>query len=186
MRHPFVHIFAVLLCSSFAFAAQNYTIDRSHSQARFSLRHVVETVEGKFSDVSGIIVYDPVDITKSHVRVAVKISSVDTGISQRDHHLQAAEFFDAAHFPEMVFDSQRIEKRDSGLVAIGNFTMRGTTRIIEIPFTVSPSDGRLVVRGNTSLNRRDYNVGSEDMMDNRLVLGNEVRIELSLEAAPAK
>jgi polyisoprenoid-binding protein YceI len=186
MRRFVTSTLLLLLCSSGAFAAQNYTVERSRSQAKFFIRHVVETVEGKFSDVSGTIAYDPADVTKSRVRVAIKVSSVDTGIGQRDHHLQGSEFFDADHSPEIIFESQRIEKRDPGLVAVGNFTMKGTTKTIEIPFTISQSDNRLIIHGSTSLNRRDYNVGSEEMMDNRVVLGNEVRIELSVGATLAR
>jgi polyisoprenoid-binding protein YceI len=183
---PAVLLFA--LCSSFAFAGQTYSVDPSHSQAKFSIRHYVETVEGTFNDLSGAITYDPSDITKSKVHVAIKISSVDTHSSQRDRHLQTADFFDARSYPAMIFDSQRIERRPSGLVAIGNFTMRGTTKSIEIPFTLTfaakgnQPNGNMAIHGTTIVNRRDYNVGSEEFEDNRLTLGNEVKIELDLQA----
>jgi polyisoprenoid-binding protein YceI len=188
MKHFVSAVFLFAVCSSFAFAGQIYTVDRSHSQATFFIRHYVETVEGTFNDVSGTITYDPSDITRSKVHVAIKISSVDTHASQRDKHLQTADFFDARSYPAMIFDSQRVEKRPSGLVAIGSFTMRGTTKSIEIPFTLSLNakgdqpNGNMTIHGTTAVNRRDYNVGSEEFEDNRLTLGNEVKIELNLQA----
>jgi polyisoprenoid-binding protein YceI len=184
-------LFAVMMCSSFAFASQAYEIDRSGSQAKFSIRHFAETVEGTFNDISGSIAYDPADVSKSKVHVVIKIASVDTHSSQRDHHLQGGEFFDAGNFPEMIFDSQRIEKRASGLMAIGNFTMRGTTKSIEIPFTLAvpgndPSHSRMSIHGTVAVNRREYKVGSNEMVDNQLTLGDEVKIELNVQAIPVR
>ena len=190
MRRFALPIFLLVLCNSFAFADQKYVVDSSSSQAKFSIRHFAETVDGTFNDVSGTIAYEPSDLTRSRVHVAIKISSVNTGKSQRDEHLQGNEFFDAHNYPEMIFDSQRIEKRASGYVAIGNFTMRGTTKSIEIPFTLAvsgnPSTGTMNIRGATTINRRDYKVGSEEMTDNQLTLGDEVKIELNIQATPAR
>jgi polyisoprenoid-binding protein YceI len=184
-------LFVLMVATLPAFAGQAYVIDRLSSQANFSIRHFAETVEGTFHDISGSIAYEPSDLQKSAVHVVIKIASVDTHSSQRDRHLQGGEFFDARSFPEMVFDSQRIEKRASGLVAIGNFTMRGTTKSIEIPFSMTfPGDGqshgRMTIHGAATLNRRDYKVGSEEIMDNQLTLGDEVKIELDIQATPAR
>jgi polyisoprenoid-binding protein YceI len=187
MKHIASALFLLVSCTSLALASQTYVIDRSHSQAKFFIRHFAETVEGTFNDISGNIAYEESDITKSKVHVVIKIASVDTRSWQRDRHLQGDEFFDARNFPNMVFDSQRVEKRASGLVAIGTLTMRGTTRPIEIPFSLtinhdSQASRRLDIRGATALNRRDYKVGSEEIMDNQITLGNEVKIELALQA----
>jgi polyisoprenoid-binding protein YceI len=186
MKHVASALFLLVSCTSLALASQTYVIDRSHSQAKFFIWHFAETVEGTFNDISGNIAYEESDITKSKVHVVIKIASVDTRSWQRDRHLQGDEFFDVRNFPNMVFDSQRVEKRASGLVAIGTLTMRGTTRPIEIPFTITINDNqasrRLDIRGATALNRRDYKVGSEEIMDNQITLGNEVKIELALQA----
>jgi polyisoprenoid-binding protein YceI len=175
------------LCVPLAFAGQSYVVDQSRSQAKFYIRHFAETVDGTFNRVTGSIVYDPADFSKSKVHVAIKISSVDTHSSQRDRHLQGDEFFDARNFPEMVFNSARVEKRASGMVAVGSFTMRGTTKTIEVPFTLNfASNGRLTVHGTTALNRRDYHVGSEEIIDNQITLGNEVKVELDIQATLAE
>jgi polyisoprenoid-binding protein YceI len=191
MRRALSVLLSLAACSTLAFAEQAYVVDDSNSRATFFIRHFTETVQGSFSDISGSITYDPSDVRKSRVHVVINIASVDTGKSQRDSHLQGNEFFDARHFPQMIFDSQRVEQRPSGLVAIGNLTMRGTTRPIEIPFTLILTGDddpyrRIAIHGSTSLNRRDYNVGSEEIEDNQLTIGNEVRVELDLYATASR
>jgi polyisoprenoid-binding protein YceI len=49
---------AVLLLSGASFA-ENYNIDAAHSDAGFTIRHIVSRVSGKFADVSGMVHYDP-------------------------------------------------------------------------------------------------------------------------------
>ena len=67
----------------------------------------------------------------------IKAASINTGIERRDNHLRSADFFDVAKYPEITFQSKKIEKKGKGLVAVGDFTMHGVTKEIALPFTVS-------------------------------------------------
>jgi len=69
-------LFAVvtLALTKFTFA-DDYKIDKVHSEAGFSVRHLtISNVKGRFTDLEGTITYDPKDITKSAVKVTTSAS----------------------------------------------------------------------------------------------------------------
>ena len=177
-----------------ALAADTYTFDKAHTKIGFTAQHlVISTVDGRFKDFDGTITLDPNDITKSSVKVSIKTASVDTDNASRDNDLRNSEFLEVAKYPEMTFVSEKIEKRDSGYVAIGTFTLKGVSKTIELPFTLGgPIDdpwgnSRLAVHASTKINRKDYGVNYNQTMKNGTALvGNEVTINLTVEATKKK
>lgn len=170
--------------------AGEYRIDPAHSVLGFAIKHnEIALVRGRFRDFSGNINYDDKDITKSSVEVTAKIESINTGVDRRDAHLRTADFFDAAKYPEMTFKSTHVErKRNNQYVLHGDLTLRGITKPVAIPFTVTGAirDGqgntRFGVAGQTTINRRDFGFTWGKTMENGgLDVGNEVMIDLQLE-----
>ena len=190
-----------LLLASLSFAAEDYKIDPVHSSANFSVRHMmVSTVTGRFAGgVSGTIHYDDKDVSKSSVKATIKVASVNTDNENRDKDLRSPNFFDADKYPEITFESQRIEKRGDSYIAIGNFTMKGVTKQIELPFTIGgrindgKGHGRIGIQSSMTMNRQDYGVSwNRTVEGGGVVVGNEVKIDLNVEgtlvppaAAPA-
>lgn len=179
----------VLLCAP-AWSADEFVIDPVHSSIEFSVRHMMVTnVRGRFREFSGTILYDEKDITKSSVRVTIKTVSIDTGNENRDNHLRSPDFLDAAKYPEITFVSTRIEKRGEDYVCIGTLTIRGISREVAIPFRVlgmvkdPRGSTRLGVEAGLTINRLDYGVSwSRALEGGGLVVGNEVKIELNVQA----
>ncbi len=170
--------------------ADEFAIDPVHSSVEFSVRHMMVTnVRGRFREFSGTILYDDKDITKSSVRVVIKTASIDTGNADRDNHLRSPDFFDAAKYPEITFVSTRIEKRGDEYVCIGTLTIRGVSREVAIPFRIlgvvkdQRGNTRLGVEAGLTINRLDYGVSwSRALEGGGLVVGNEVKIELNVQA----
>jgi polyisoprenoid-binding protein YceI len=187
-------LIAILLVALPALAADTYTFDKQHTRIGFSAQHlVISTVDGRFKDFDGTITLDPQDITKSSVKVTIKTASIDTDTEARDKDLRNSEFLDVAKYPEMTFVSDKIEKRGDGYVAIGTFTLKGVSKKIELPFTVGGpisdpwGNQRLAVHASTKINRKDYGVNYNQAMKNGTALvGNEVTINLTVEATKAK
>lgn len=175
-------------------AAEEYPIDRVHSSVAFAVRHmVVSKVKGEFNEWSGTIYYDDKDVAKSSVEVTIKTASIDTKDTKRDDHLKSADFFDAASHPEITFKSKRIEKSESGYVAVGDLTMRGVTKEISIPFEIAGmitdpyGNTRLGLSAQTTINRQDFGVSWSKALDTGgLVVSDEVQIEIEIEAVKAK
>ncbi len=185
---PLLMLTLALTLSTAAFAADEYKIDPVHSSANFSVRHMlVSTVKGRFTDVTGTILYDEKDVTKSSVTATIKVASVTTDVAQRDNHLKSPDFFDAAKYPEMRFVSTRVEKRGDQLVAIGNLTIKDVTKQVELPFTIVAAEmggtKRIGVDTSIKLIRYDYNVSYDPT---GAAVSKEVTIDLNLEADAVK
>ena len=179
----------VLIPASTTLAADKYSIDPVHCHIGFSVRHlVINNIRGRFTDYEGSIIYDEQDITRSSVEITIKAQSVNTDVQPRDEHLRTSEFFDVAKFPDITFKSTRVEKRGSGFAAIGIFTMHGVAKEITIPFKINGKSNfqggtHLGVEGTVVIDRRDFGMSWSATLDNGgLVVGNDVTIELNIEA----
>jgi len=166
--------------------ADLYQVDPSHTSVNFMVRHLaIYKVRGQFHKFTGTIRYDEADITQAALEGTIQVDSIDTEQAKRDNDLRGEQFLDAEHFPTITFASQRVEKRDDGYVLIGAMTIRGVSKEVAIPFTLT---GPVVHMGKTLLgfeanfeiNRQDFGITYAKMMDSGgLVVGNTVQIELS-------
>lgn len=147
-------------------AADTYTLDAAHSTVGFSVRHLgISNVKGTFPTVSGTLNLDEKNITKSSVDISIEATGIDTNNAKRDEHLRNADFFDVAKFPAITFKSKGISKSGAGYLLVGDLTIKGVTKTVNIPFTLSgpkahPMMPVYVVGGEGSLviNRRDFNI----------------------------
>jgi polyisoprenoid-binding protein YceI len=182
----------LVLCGS-ALAADEYTIDPVHSTVGFAVKHmVVNTVHGRFNDCTGQILYDDKDPSKSSVNVTVKSTSINTDNSQRDTHLKSPDFLDVEKFPEITFQSKSIEKKADGFVAHGVLTIRGVSKNVDLPFKINgpinAGNGSLLgAEASLTINRQDYGVSwSKSLAPGELVVGNDVKIDINVEAKQVK
>jgi polyisoprenoid-binding protein YceI len=194
--HHTKHLFTILavflsLCfAGVALGTDTYTVDRSHTTVGFTVRHLlINKVRGKFNDFSGTIVYDENDITKSSMQGTIHATSIDTDHEKRDKHLRSPDFFDVVNHPEITFKSKRVVKANHSLVLVGDLTMRGTTKEVQIPFEITGKIkdpwGNTVIgfEATLSLDRQDFGIAYSRTMDSGgLVVGNQVHIELVGEA----
>jgi polyisoprenoid-binding protein YceI len=168
-----------------------YSIDPAHSIIGFAIRHLeINWVEGRFKDFKGTINFDDQNPTKSSVQFTAKVESIDTGVEARNAHLRTADFFEVAKYPELTFKSTRVERKGkNAFMLYGDFTLKGVTKQISLPFTITgaikdPWGGtRFGVNAQTKINRRDYGITFGHALENGGIdVGNEVTINLQLEA----
>lgn len=170
--------------------AGNYNLDTAHSLIGFSVRHLeINWVQGQFKDFKGVINFNDKDITKSLVEFSAKIESIDTEIAPRDTHLKSPDFFDAAKYPELKFTSTKIQKKGKDTyILFGDFTLKGVTKQISFPFTITGAvkdpwgNTRFGIEAHTKINRRDYGINYGNAFAGGFDVGNEVTINLLLEA----
>ena len=169
--------------------AEIYSIDRSHSNLEFSIGFLGLTdVKGTFDDYSATILYNEEEMSKTAVVLRIDVTSVDTGNDTRDEDLKSERFFDAENYPEIVFESTRIEKvSGENYLVTGELRMKGVTKEISIPVqhvlkrTEDSAWGnvRIGFSGQTSLNRLDYNVQGGDFWGLK-ALSEEVQVNFTL------
>ncbi len=179
-----------MLWASTVLAADQYAIDPAHTSVGFSVQHlVISRINGTFPEVSGTIVYDEGDVTKSSVDVTIKAASIDTNVADRDKHLRSPDFLDVETYPTITFKSTRIERQGEGDVCHGMLTLHGVSKEVAIPFAIlgKITDPwgkiRLGVEGSMIINRHDFGVNWNKTMDNGgLMVGDTVKITLNVEA----
>jgi len=146
--------FALILTFVLSTNAQN--IDTEKSGISFDIGNMrINTVSGTFSGMSGTVDFDPANLSQSSFQVCIDVSTVETGNRKRDQHLREDDFFDLENHPKICYQSGEISKTTSGYETTGKLTIKGTTRIVTIPFTYQDN----ILEGTFTLNRRDYNVG---------------------------
>lgn len=185
-------LLVVLALASFSWAqAATWQIDSKHSYAHFSVRHLmVSNVRGSFSNVSGILIIDESDLTKSSVEATIDATTINTQEPDRDKHLKTADFFDVASHPTITFKSKKVEKAGKDrLRVIGDLTIRGVTKqvVLDVEGPTAPIKDP---RGNlkrgatatTKVNRQDFGVAWNRTLDaGGVVVGDEVSITIELE-----
>src|SRR5688572_28880706 len=107
-----------------------WNIDTSHSGAHFSVRHmVIAKVRGSFDRWQGTIELDEANPLAAKVSVRIDATSIDTREEKRDTHLRSADFFDVEKYPELTFESTKVEKAgDDRYRVTGNLTIHGVTK----------------------------------------------------------
>ena len=164
-----------------------WTIDPSHSTLEFSVKNFFFfVVKGRLRDFAGTIVLDQADMGGSSVEVVIKAASIDTGIKRRDAHLRSADFLEADRYPDIRFQSTKIESgRDRNTLRVtGSLTIKGKSREVildveELDYSRSP-DGEEVSYYSTStqLDRVDFGIGY-----GRGLIGRSLKITINVQAS---
>ena len=185
---------ATALAPAASRAADSYTIDATHSQTAFAVKHLlISTVRGEFGKTEGAVVIDDADLSKSHVEATIEVASVNTREAQRDGHLKSAEFLDAAKFPTITFKSTKVEAAGAGKLKVtGDLTLHGVTKSVVLDVTGPSAEVtdpyKQVKRGlsaTATINRRDFGVSYGPAQ----IIADEVTVQIDAEltkAAPKK
>ena len=183
---------ALALSSSMAFSQlalaeqEEYRIDNGHSFANWSIRHVASKTSGTFSDVTGKILIDRADLSKSSINAKINVLSVNSSNAKRDEHIQKDEYLDAAKFSEMTFVSSKIVAKNTteGMVT-GTFTLHGVAKKMTFPFKVlgfgqDPWGGnRMGLEAHTGLKASDF--GFAWSLKPNAPVGDDIEITLLIE-----
>jgi polyisoprenoid-binding protein YceI len=170
-------------------ALEEWTIDKAHSMATFRVRHMMAKVTGQFRDIDATVKMDRANPANSTVEFTMKAASIDTGQTTRDEHLRSPDFFEAAKYPNITFQSKTVKVvSPTQFEVTGDLTMHGVTRSITVPveFMGFGRDPRGAEKAGfelqTMLDRKDYNITWNRVLDEGgLLLGDEVAINVSLQ-----
>ena len=174
------------------YKAGTWTLDPSHSEVTFSVRHMmISKVRGTFGVKSATLIA-PENPLEAKVEATVDVASIDTKDEGRDNHLRSADFFDVETYPTMEFHSTgvRIEKGD--FLVDGNLTIKGITKPVTFDFdfggfgTDPWGNYKAGATAKTVINREDFGLTWNAALETGGVLvGKDVTIELDLQGALA-
>jgi polyisoprenoid-binding protein YceI len=172
--------------------AHDWTIDKSHSEADFSVKHMgISKVHGSFRGVSGTIKFEAGNPNVWSVDASIDVNTIDTGVADRDKHLKSADFFEVERYPTMTFKSTGVKAAGSGFEVAGDLTLHGVTKPVTLSMEAPGNeqlgmDTKSVHRGftaTTTINRKDFGLKwNGTLKSGDAVIGDEVKIELDIEA----
>lgn len=172
-------------------ATTTWNIDPAHSVAEFKVKHMmISNVKGQFTGLSGVLLLDESDITKSKVEATIDAASVSTGDAQRDGHLKSAEFFDVEKYPTLTFKSTKVSRKSEDELAIdGELTIHGVTLNITFVAEGPTAPGkdpwgntRIGISATTKINRKDFGLTWNAALETGgILVGEEVSLSLDLQ-----
>jgi polyisoprenoid-binding protein YceI len=179
---------ALLLTGASAFAqSTSWTIDKNHAQTNFQIRHMgVSTVRGSISGVTGTVVWDQKDPSKSSVEATIDTNTVDTNNSARDTDLKSDKYFNVAKYPTMTFKSTSVTSANGKLQVVGDLTLAGVTKSVtlDVDGPTPPQKGMggkqvIGLSATGMVKRSDFNFAPKMPS---MALGDEVKITIDVEA----
>ncbi|OZC04791.1 hypothetical protein BSZ36_16740 [Rubricoccus marinus] len=114
--------------------AGTYALDAAHSSLGFSIRHLgVSNVDGSFPEFTGTITVPEQGLGGMSAMVSAQVASISTGNGDRDGHLQSPDFFDAATYPEITFNTTSVTPTGGNSFEMtGDLTMHGVTKSVTL------------------------------------------------------
>ena len=165
-----------------------WELDPENSSAGFVCKHVFSNVRGMFQQPSGTVFLDEANPANSKVDATIKVSSITTGVEERDTHLKGPEFFDVTKYPVITFVSSSFSKSSPTSYSVtGNLTMHGVTRPVTLAVTAPPPFNhaggiRRGIEASTSVNRRDFGLVWDFPGEGTgVVVGDNIKITIDAE-----
>ncbi len=168
-----------------------WTVDKDHSNVDFEVKHLmISTVRGHFRDFDATVFIDEDEPANSRVIATIKVASIDTRVADRDAHLRTDDFFNAEAYPDLTFQSTKLEVLSGDKFRLaGNLTIRDVTREVTLDGEyegriVDPwGNQRVAFSARAEISRQDFNVRWNQALETGgVVVGDKVKIRLYIEA----
>jgi polyisoprenoid-binding protein YceI len=137
--------------------AGDWTLDGAKSTIGLRSRSMwgLAPVKGAFGQVTGHGTVSPAGEVSGTITVAA--ASIETKNVKRDNHLRSGDFFETGTFPQIIFSVDRLQPSSEGVTVTGQLTVRGRTRPVTFPATVSvPAPGAVWLDAEVRINRADF------------------------------
>jgi len=175
----------------------DWQLDPYHTQVEFAAKHLgMMTVRGHFAEVSSVADIDPDQPEASSVEVTVQASSIRTHNEARDNDLRSSNFLEIDKFPTITFKSTSVVPVGTDQYTLnGDLTIKGTTRPVALQvvkygeFSDPMMGHRIAYSASSQINRKDFGLSFNMMLDGKFVVSDEIRIMIEgelVEQQPAE
>jgi len=151
-------------------ASGTYKLDPTHTNVLVQWNHMgFSNPVAHFGISEGTLVYNAEDVSQSSVEVTLPLAALNSFSENFDKHLNSADFFDSAQFPEITFKStQVVAGAQANLLAVtGDLTVKGTTKPVTLNVTINGAGPHPMAKvptvgfdANTSFKRSDFGLGA--------------------------
>ena len=172
-----------------------WAFDPYHTQVEFAAKHLgMMTVRGNFTEIQATGDIYPDRPEASSVDVTIDTASIRTHNAQRDNDLRSSNFLEVDKYPTMHFKSTKIEQTGSDTYNMtGDLTIKGNTHPVTLKvlkygeFNDPNMMGhRIAYSAEGKINRKDFGLTFDMMLDGKFIVSNEVQIFIEGEFVEQK
>jgi polyisoprenoid-binding protein YceI len=144
-----------------ASAAQHWKVDAAKSKLGFTVNWGGEPFTATFRSWKADIDFDPADLRHAHANITIDTGSESSGDSETDGGVKGAEGFAALRFPAAQFRTTGFtHKGGDQYVATGTLSIKGISRSVTLPFTLTLAGNTAHAMGKAQIVRTDFHVGT--------------------------
>jgi polyisoprenoid-binding protein YceI len=167
-----------------------WQLDPYHTQIEFSAKHLgMMTVRGHFTDVMSTADIDSDNLESASVDVTIQMASIKTNHEVRDNDLRSSNFLEVDKHPTATFRSTAIKQTGPDDFSVtGDLTVKGVTKPVTLTLTrlgefndPASFGHRIGYAGQTKINRKDFGMSFNPMLDGKFVVSDEITISLEGE-----
>jgi polyisoprenoid-binding protein YceI len=168
----------------------SWQLDPYHTQVEFSAKHLgMMTVRGYFDEVSTTADIDPDHPETAKVEATISTASIRTNNGIRDNDIRSSNFLDVENWPLMTFKSTSVEPAGQDRYTLtGDLTIKGNTHqvVLDVAKYGEFNDPgmmghRIAYSATSKINRRDFGLTFNAILDGRLVVSEEIQIQIEGE-----
>ena len=171
-----------------------YKVDPAHSNLSFKIKHLmISSVVGGFKKFDLTMESESDDFVDAKIKFECEVDSICTSIKDRDSHLKSADFFDAETWPTIKFESNHVEKKEDHYLMVGDLTIKGITKEIQVKCTYNGSDIDSCGQNKHGfeieglINRTDFGIAFNAVGGKGSnVIGHEVKIMANIQVLEAE
>ena len=144
----------------------------AQSEIRFTAKQMGVPMQGVFKKMDGQVIWNAAQPEQSRIRLVVSVASATLGAPEMDDELPKAAWFDAARFPQAVFEAQRIQSLGAGKFAVsGTLSIKGVSLPVQTQalFTPTPDGQASIATGQLEIQRLAYQIGAGAWGDSSVV-----------------
>ena len=171
----------------------DWQLDKANSHINFTATMNNAPSRGSFEAFASDFAFDaqalrqnPTD-TPFHIRLTVDLTKLSTAYDAVAPALQKATWFDTQNHPQGIFEATNVRaanknhkkiehKSAENFVLEGRLTLKGKTKEIAVPVQVTKTNQKLVITGNTTLQRLDFNIGDGPWSDAKTIQ-NPIKVD---------
>jgi polyisoprenoid-binding protein YceI len=159
----------LIIVTANAAMAQYKPVDNG-SSVKFTIKNFGINTGGSFSGLQGNIQFDINKPSNASFNVSIDANSINTGSEMRDNHLREDTYFDVKNYPRISFVSTKVVPSATAgtYIVFGKLTIKNHTEDISFPFTATPNGNGYLLKGDFTINRKDFGIGGTSVISNSL------------------
>ena len=150
----------------------------SGAKVEFAGSKVTGSHDGGFKEFTGEINLIDARVEQSSINIEIPLASMWTDNDKLTEHLLSPDFFDAESHPTASFISTSVSKTAAGYDVTGNLEMRGVSKSVTFPATITVGDGEITADAEFFIKRFDWGIVYEGRADD--LIRDEVVLKLHI------